>query len=319
MKRITAPAALAFVLPALAASACGGSDEDPSAGNGSAGAGTDGGEKPMCPDEVLPPGDSTIDLDFDTEQRDYRLHVPPSYDGSVPFPLVVSLHGFTNTAEGHEANGLNAEADERGYLVVRPNGTPSVFGVGNAWNAGSCCQGGVDDVGFLRRVVEDASARACVDRRRIYATGMSNGGFMTHRLGCEAADLFAAIAPVAGVMLIDDCSPSRPLPVLHFHGTGDTFVPFDGGASTIGGFMFPSVSDTIDFWVQHNGCDATPAETFRNAAAHCDSYTGCDAGVEVTLCTIDGGAHCWPGSDGCTQDISTNEHELDFFERFTLE
>jgi polyhydroxybutyrate depolymerase len=120
---------------------------------------------------------------------------------------------------------------------------------------------------------------------------MSNGGFMSHRIGCELADQFAAIAPVAGVLGIPTCNPSRPMPVIHFHGTADTLVPYDGNAAM--GFI--PVLDTFHGWADRDGCTGTPAQTYAKGDATCQTYSQCAGGAEVTLCTIDGGGHTWPG------------------------
>jgi polyhydroxybutyrate depolymerase len=161
----------------------------------------------------------------------------------------------------------------------------------------------------------------CVDQKRIYATGMSNGGFMSHRLGCERANRFAAIAPVAGVLGIPpgSCTPSRPMPIIHFHGTADTLEPYDGGGTS----GFPSVAQTISGWSTRNGCSAAPTQTFSNGAAHCESTLDCTSGVEVVLCTIDGMGHCWPGQSFCpfgnaSTEISANQAMWEFFQRFAL-
>lgn len=180
-----------------------------------------------------------VDLEFDGLQRSYELHVPPNYDGTTPLPLVVNFHGLTSFGTQQQGfSEMDATADERGFIVAYPNG------IDNSWNAGMCCptaaDDNIDDVGFARAVVEDLGGRGCIDRARVYATGMSNGGFLSHRLACEAADMFAAAAPVAGMLLLDsaECQPSRPISIIHFHGTADTIVGYEGG----GLLDFPSVA-----------------------------------------------------------------------------
>lgn len=258
-------------------------------------------------------------LDFGGAQRSYRLHVPSGYDGTSPLPLVLQFAGYTYTAEAHEDyTSMSDTSDAGGFAVAYPQG------IGNSWNGGACCgsasSGNVDDVGFARAVVADIQSKLCIDPRRIYAAGMSNGGFLSHRLACEAADLFAAIAPVAGVIGIDQgsCNPSRPVPVIHFHGTSDIVVPY-GGNSLIN---YPSVSDTIDGWVARNGCTDEPVTTFSNGKATCQTRSACNGGAAVTLCTIDGMGHCWPGRSSClfsaNTDISATSAMWDFFQQFEL-
>src|SRR5262249_33405984 len=156
----------------------------------------------------------------------------------------------------------------------------------------------------------------CLDVDRIYATGMSNGGFMSHRLGCELANRIAAIAPVAGVLGVA-CSPSRPMPVMDFHGTADTLVPYNGGSQ----YGFASVPDTIAGWAQRNGCTDTPAVTFSKGDSSCQTYQKCQAGVTVTLCTVQDGGHTWPGGTPypslgkTTTDLSATDAMWEFFKQ----
>ncbi|MEJ7735511.1 MAG: hydrolase, partial [Polyangiaceae bacterium] len=139
--------------------------------------------------------------------------------------------------------------------------------------------------------------------------------------GCESADIFAAIAPVAGVLGIadEDCQPVRPIPVMHFHGTNDLLVPYEGG----GLLQTPSVPDTDAGWATRNGCSGDAVSTFQNGDAHCETHQTCADGVEVTLCTIEGEGHCWPGQASCpygasNTDIDANAEMWKFFDKFSL-
>jgi polyhydroxybutyrate depolymerase len=154
---------------------------------------------------------------------------------------------------------------------------------------------------------------------------MSNGGFLSHRLACEASDVIAAIGPVAGVLGIDSsaCTPTRPVPVIHFHGTSDSYVLYDGGCPDVCLSDSESVADTIAGWVERNGCTGAPEVVLRNGSATCQTTRGCDGDASVTLCSIADGGHCWPGQLLClygesTDDISANELMLDFMLRFEL-
>jgi polyhydroxybutyrate depolymerase len=282
------------------------------------------GEEP-CPPGGFGPGDSEGTVEHAGVSFGYRLHVPSGYDGTRRRPLVLNWHGFTSNAlQQADLSLMNASADAAGYIVAYPNSSTA------SWDAGACCYmlGTRDDVGFARALVAEIQSLACVDDRRIYSTGMSNGGFMSHRLACEASDLFAAIAPVAGVNGMAACTPLRPVPVLHFHGTADALVGYEGGG--LAGFMAAvgkpviSVPQSFQDWANRNGCtDPAPAETFRNGAAHCDTYRQCTGGTEVTLCTIDNMGHCWPGNMWCpwgvsSTDINANDMMLAFFDRFAL-
>lgn len=268
-----------------------------------------------CPGGGLGPGDHELELEFDGLTRSFLLHVPPSYDGSEPTPLVLNFHGLSSNAAQQELfSGMTPHADAEGYIVAYPQGYQS------SWNGGACCGGAVsqdlDDVGLARAIVEDIEAALCVDHQRIYATGMSNGGFMSNRLACEAADLFAAVAPVSSVIGVLDCEPARPISIMMFNGTADVLVPYNGGG-------FFSAPETFAGWADRNGCVGDPVQTFAGGAASCLTYDDCDEGVEVTLCTIDPMGHCWPGQAFCpfppaNTDIVANDEMWAIFQQFPL-
>lgn len=270
---------------------------------------------PAACDVAMPlaPGDYERTLEHDGVMRRYYLHVSPSSETSAP--LVVNMHGFlSNPTMQSDWSLLNGAAEQRGIITAHPEG------LANSWNAGSCCGSssgsGVDDVGFIRAVVADIESAACVDPQRIYATGLSNGGFMSNRLGCEASDLFAAIAPVVGALRIplEDCNPERPMPVFAFNGVQDGLVPYVDGVAT------------IDRWVEVDGCDPEPAqEDFEGG--NCRTWSGCEGDAEVRFCTLDPMGHCWPGGspDFCyafigpySDAVDATTRMLDFFEMHAL-
>jgi polyhydroxybutyrate depolymerase len=248
-------------------------------------------------------------LRFGDRDRTYLVHVPPGLSG--PVPLVVALHGGGGNATATaKMTGLNAEADAGGFIVVYPNGTdrsrPLINLIGKpgflTWNAGNCCgyaqEHHVDDVGFIRAVVDQLESRYRIDRKRIYATGISNGAMMAYTLGCEASDVFAAVGIVSGIIADSDCKPAYPVAVIDFHGTADQNVAINGG---VGSKAFikdnrPPVQDSIDFWVQADGCTAAPQKT-RMASLEINSYGGCRDGTAVTYYIIEGGGHAWPGGN----------------------
>ena len=155
----------------------------------------------------------------------------------------------------------------------------------------------IDDVGFTAKMLDDLATVVNVDAKRIYCTGLSNGAMMAHRLGAELSDRIAAIAPVAGTMVCDDCKPKRPVPVLYFHGTKDTLVPYAGLEKPM---KLRGVNATIETWIKVNGCKAepevaelpTPKDVLKVTRK---SYNGGKNGAEVVLYVIDGGGHVWPG------------------------
>ena len=183
----------------------------------------------------LPPGETTRTLTHAGRSRSYILYIPVSINWSQPVPLVFVFHGGMGNADSAiRMSGFNGTADQNGFVVVYPNGTGQLSNNKLlTWNGGGCCgyaqTKNVDDVGFVRAIVLDLQIQLKIDQKRIYAAGMSNGAILSHRLACEAADLFAAIAPVAGTLNFSPCSPSRPISVIEFHGTGDRHVPYDGG------------------------------------------------------------------------------------------
>ncbi len=273
-------------------------------------------------------GDRTLTLEFAGRTRSAIVHVPPSYSANRSTPLVLLLHGGGgNGAQAERAYGMNPIADREGFLVVYPNGT-SGFGNFLTWDAANCCayayENHVDDVGFIRALIERLEHDYAVDPRRIFATGMSNGGMMTYRLGCQLSDKLAAIAPVSGSLNDTSCTPIAPLPIIVFHGTADQHVPYYGGFGSAS--LYPHedrpVSYAVDFWVTRDGCSTTPvSETSASGNIVKDAYGGGAAGSEVVLYTVVGGGHAWPGSSGSvtgdvpTQEISASELMWAFFAR----
>lgn len=252
----------------------------------------------------------SVTLEVAGALRRYLLYLPSNRDRGAPLPLVVALHGGGGHAEfmaDDERYGLISKAERAGFAVVFPNGHSRLpRGRLATWNAGGCCGNardtGSDDVGFIRAVVADVARRTPIDRQRIFATGMSNGGMMAYRLACEAADLFRAVAAVAGTEAVAGCQPARAVPILHIHARDDSHVLFDGGAGA-DAFRdrrqvmdFVSVPETIARWVRRNGCQPAPRRILERPGAWCERYTGCRAAASVQLCVTAEGGHSWPGA-----------------------
>jgi polyhydroxybutyrate depolymerase len=266
----------------------------------------------------LAPGRHDRSLYWDGIERTYFIHVPPGYDGTAPTPLVLAIHGLSSDANIHQnLSGMSEVADENGFVVVYPNG------VDRRWNAGICCaapEQAQDDVGFLRAVVASVQDEVDVDPTRIYVTGLSNGGAMTHKLACEAADLFAAAAPVAFALPyspITDCQPSRPIPVLNFMGLNDTLVPYAGAGA------FNGALESFAQWRSNNACGDEPPEIVEiTGGTDCTIDTSCADGVETGLCSVD--SHSFPGTffEGhilyVNDDIDVARTAWDFVSRFTV-
>jgi polyhydroxybutyrate depolymerase len=213
--------------------------------------------------------------------------------------------------------------------VVYPNGSGPVKDVLLTWNAEGCCSyamdNDVDDVAFIRILIEKLTADYAVDEKRIYATGFSNGAMLSFRLGAALTEKLAAIAPVSGAMFESSEDPKGRLPVLIIHGTADTAVPFDGGYSQRRQIKraqrepYKSVSYAATLWAKNNGCRAKPLER-QAGRVIIDAYGGCVAGNDVEIYKIVDGAHAWPGgrrgrdeADAPSTDISATDIIWDFF------
>lgn len=270
----------------------------------------------------LSTGETTRTLTHDGLERSYILYVPTSIQWDRPVPLVFVFHGGTGNARSAIVmSGFNDIADQNGLVVVYPNGTGRLSGDKLlTWNAGSCCayaqENDVNDVGFVRAIVTDMQSLVNIDAKRIYAAGMSNGGMLTQRLACEATDIFAAVASVAGTLNFSQCHPSQPISVIEFHGTADQHVPYDGGLGpeSLVGVDFAPVQESVGFWVTSNGCQSEPQVNSFDDIQH-EAWTGCTASTSVELYTIIDGGHSWPGgnTERSTQSISASQLIWEFF------
>lgn len=303
-----------FVLVGTMLVACGGSssNDGPDAnggGGGGSGAMADAASTAVsCETRMAQPRDSTWTVSAGGLIREALVHVPASYDPTTPTPVVINIHGRTGWAQ-QQANLSHAiaKSDSEGFVVIHPEAYTSP----TAWNAGGGCCGdayadNIDDSGFIAALIDEAAATLCVDPDRVYAMGLSNGGYLSHRLACEHGDKIAAIGPVAGVLSLPSCAPARPMPMLIVHGTDDDLV----------GYSWET--QTINFWVQKNGC-TTETMTYQNGAATCVTHGGCTDGADVVMCTIDGGGHQWPGGDAIpflgmkSDDLIATDALWDFF------
>jgi len=294
--------------------------------------------------------------------RDYLLHLPAGYDPGVAYPLVIAFHGGGGQKEG--MNGLTCEdgdeasptclsavADAEGFIVAYPDGTANRLGF-RSWNHGGdapglhcsyACEQGIDDIAYFDALVDDLLGVASIDRQRIYATGFSNGGGMSHRLACARADRLAAIAAVGGANQFAagaTCSPSRPIPVLQIHGSDDPCWPYAGGEASClpgqggnyAGVLATVIGDERDpGWVTRNGCEPTPIlsdledPVDDGTRGTLMSFAGCAA--ETALITVEGGGHSWPGGDlylsedrigRLSRDFSASQRIASFFAAHSL-
>src|SRR5262245_19450092 len=288
----------------------------------------------MLADDSLVPGDQIRSLDIGNRTRTCLIHVPKSYDGKKAVPVIVAFHGGASNAEQMvRFCGLNELSDAVGCLVVYPNGTGRV-NTSLTWNGGNCCgyafQNNVDDVAFVKRLLDDLESIAKVDGKRVYLTGMSNGAIMAYRVASELSERFAAVAPVAGPMGAEKCNPTRPVSVIHFHGTDDEFAPFKGGKGprSVTQTDFFSVEHTIKAWIRATGCkEGAEISVLREKSTNelgviRKTFAGGKDGAEVVLIIVEGGGHTWPGRvpalkvlGRSTTSISANEMMWEFFQK----
>jgi polyhydroxybutyrate depolymerase len=254
-------------------------------------------------------GDHEITLRYEGRRRTYLVHVPPGVQ-AAPMAAVLAFHGGGGNAAGFQRYAeLDRIADRERFLVVYPNGTGPLPNRLLTWNAGDGCCGyalknRVDDVGFAVAVIADLERLAPIDRKRIYATGHSNGAILSHRLAAERAGFVAAIAPVAGALDISTFAPSRAVPVLQIHSVEDPRALYAGGLGppfpgTDNRVFHQSVQAGLDRWIAANGCStrADTAEVKRGTAqtATLLLWRSCRGGAEVAHWKLTGSGHGWPG------------------------
>lgn len=201
------------------------------------------------------PGNYVETLIVNGQARQYRLHIPPTYKPGQAMPLVVNLHGLgSNAAQQEQVSQMSTKADQIGFIVVYPEG----LGNPQTWHVGSRAEADAD-LQFIRDLIAHLKAQLNIAPGHIYATGISNGAQMSNRLGCEMADVFAAIAPVSGgYPPSQECRPIHPVAVVAFHGIADQILPYEGQ----GRLLLP-VREWASAWAARNGCDSTPTITFQ--------------------------------------------------------
>ena len=259
---------------------------------------------------------------LDGLEREYILTVPSGYDEGTATPLLFNFHGFTSTAlEQVVYSELSQTAESEGFILVTPQGTLNNDDI-PFWNTGA---GVPDDVSFVDQLLTSLQAQLCIDPARVFSTGLSNGGFLSSRLGCDLSDRIAAIAPVAGTAFYASCD-ARPVPVIAFHGTADNIVS-----------LGPIEATAVPGWATHNNCGGAVQQNPvpPTTGVRLTRYDGCDDDAQVELYVIfdvdtvtlgdQGGGHTWPGSTfvlppdfkallgQTTLEISANDLMWDFF------
>jgi polyhydroxybutyrate depolymerase len=303
---------------------------------------------PECGDVDVAPGDRVSCKMPGQVDRGFDLRIPASWDGVSPLPLVIAYHGGGGNREaarsvtcpggdlGHPGC-LDAIANARGYAVVAPDGTAQrPLRDVRTWNgggtrycaSGQACARNIDDIGYTDELIAQVGAAIPIDAKRIHATGISNGGAMTHRIACERPELISSIVPVAGAnQFADDGGACGATPVLHIHGTADPAWKFDGGDGGFDSGIKTSVGETMAGWAARNGCATTFVDTAIEDRDPADGVTstrrvfdGCAQATELII--EQGAGHSWPdgfqyfGEDRIgrvTHDFGS-EVILDFFD-----
>ncbi len=277
----------------------------------------------------------TLTLTHGGIERTYNVHLPPSYKPRKAHRLVLAFHGYGGSATSaeHGTSGMSLHADEKGYIAVYPQSTRYRADGSrpvSSWNDGACasspgpegptCTAGsvqypfpakcgparcnwcscVDDVGFVAAMLDEIEAAYCINTRRVYATGFSNGGMLVQRLACDLPDRFAAVAPSHGQLHVGfNCAPTEPLSVMSVWGTRDRVVPGAGGASS-DGYLYTPVAEVTELIAESQQCDtadtvySSPTDGERGWA--CTQRAKCARGRQVVACSWNGG-HSWPAND----------------------
>ena len=279
---------------------------------------------------IVPPLHAQVEnLAVGDEQRTFYLHIPRNLN--TPAALLIVLHGGGgNARQMQRFTDFDRIADREGFIVAYPEG------IDKAWNDGRQFDGAstATDVEFIAVLIDHLITTQGVDPNRVYATGISNGGFMSFRLACELSDRIAGVAPVTATLsedLISFCQPAHPIKLLLINGTADPLVTYDGGSVTLPNDVsrghVQSTADTMRFWAEHNQCDGGPIITdlpnrnrLDRTQANSTQYTNCQQPVQ--LISIVNGGHTWPGGSqylpifliGRTnRDIDASEVIWDFF------
>ena len=257
--------------------------------------------------------------------RSYRLYIPANYSSGGARPLILNMHGLgSNALEQQVYSNFMPIADTAGFLMAYPQGLSSSGTT--YWNVGIPLTPNTNDVKFLSALIDTISNHYTVNHYKVYATGMSMGGYMSHYLALNLNNRIAAIASVAGTMfssVYNTANPGRAVPMMQMHGTADSTVPYNGNIVGI------PIDTLVKFWVRNNGCNPVPVHTSlpdintadQSTATH-DVYTNSTNGATCEFYKIQGGAHTWPGSPiniGITnQDFNASTEIWRFFRGFQL-
>lgn len=250
-------------------------------------------------------------LQHDGLERRYLLTIPSQYSANTPIPLVFNFHPLGGSAQQiFNVSQLDVVAEQENFILVTPEGVDRAWAV-----TGFPLGGNADDIGFVEAMIDQLLLSYAVDPNRIYATGFSNGGFLTFDLACKLSDRFAAVAPVSGIMtptLIETCMPERAVPVLQTHGTEDPLLPYS------------FATQSIDWWVTFNQTNAQALisdlpDPFPANGTSVQRYIYSDGvdGISVQHLRIEEGEHDWPGSVG-DSEIDMAKEIWEFLRQYDL-
>lgn len=279
-------------------------------------------------------------LQHQNYQRQYIVHLPPGYNNNSPTPAVIVLHGGSGNYQSVQGfTQMNFVSNQNDFLAVYPQGQ-GIAPPGYSWADGrntTADQAGIDDVGFISKLIDTLYNDYNIDTNRVYICGFSNGGFMTQRLACETPDLFAAIGGLGCSMdtnLIQTCNPDQAVPMAYFSGTADPEVPYNGGAMRNPAVTpIVAVDTAVQFWVNNNNCQtAEPVVNIPNTVQSDSSkvelykYTNCDCNADFYFFKIINGGHTWPGVPipqfpqlgNTNEDVHASFELWGFFSQFSL-
>jgi len=266
-------------------------------------------------------GTELISIEHDGNNRKYFIHVPPNYESTQSIPVLLAFHGYGGTAKSFmEHSNFNEIADVNNFIVVYPEGL--TFEWYTHWNVGGWTNGStVDDVGFVNSLLDDLEVNYNIETNKIYATGMSNGGFMSFLLACQLSERIAAVASVIGSMTPETysaCNPSHQIPILQLHGTADDIVPYEGQSDMI------AIEDALSYWVEYNQTDSVATMTLIDDIDTDDGstvekyiYGNGNNGAKVVHYKVLNGGHDWFGAFG-NMDIQSSQIVWDFLSEYDI-
>lgn len=263
---------------------------------------------PITNPNPIATGKITTSIDVNGTEREYIIYIPENYTGNEALPLLFAFHGLGgNMQSSYENSKFYELAETENFIAVHPNG------ISNKWNAVTANNN--IDIDFVEQLIVKLENEYNIDSTRIYSSGMSNGGYFSFLLACELSNKIAAIGSVTGLMfqnVLDNCEPTKPVPVLQIHGTDDGIVNYD------------RVNNIITFWIEHNHTETTAiveeipnTDTTDGSTVERFSYLNGDDNVEVQHLKITGGHHDWPGYEG-NMDISASEEVWNFVKKFDI-